>query len=103
MDPVEICAEKIWACNERFRYRDFYDLFHLVKVLRIDLNEFIKILPFKEIRRPITKENILKNLSYAIKEIENASDSVFYKETISNTKLVGFFQAIKLNEIQANI
>ena len=50
MDPIEICAEKIRACNDRFRYRDFYDLFFLVNQLNLNLQTVVKLIPQKEIR-----------------------------------------------------
>ena len=99
MDPIEICAEKIRACNERFRYRDFYDLYMLANNLKVNINSSVKILPKKEIRKNISKANILKNLNYALGEINEKSDAVFYKIQIEKKDLVSFFKNLEIPKI----
>jgi predicted nucleotidyltransferase component of viral defense system len=103
MDPIEICAEKIRACNERFRYRDFYDLFMLLKYLQIDIEQAIKILPKKEIRKDISKVNVLKHLDYALEEISKNSDTVYYKEKCENSDLKNFFNKLQIPDLAKNI
>ena len=102
MDPIEICAEKIRACNERFRYRDFYDLYLLTDKLNISINRSIKILPKKEIRKTIQKENLLKNLHYALEEVAEKSDTIAYRYKISNKKLINFIKDLKIPKILKN-
>ncbi len=102
MDPVEICAEKLRACNERFRYRDFYDLYLMVKKVGVDIYESIEILPHKEVRKDITKGNILQNLKYTFNEIRTSPDNIYYKEMIDKSELLAFFEGIKINNIPHN-
>jgi predicted nucleotidyltransferase component of viral defense system len=103
MDPIEICAEKIRACNDRFRYRDFYDLYMMVNILNLQILDSIDILPQKEIRKDISKQNILNNLKYAIEEVSSKSDTVYYKEEISSTDLSNFFGSLDIPVLNKNI
>jgi predicted nucleotidyltransferase component of viral defense system len=61
MDMREICAEKIRAMNERFRYRDFYDFGMMMRELELDLNEVVGLLEHKELRKPLLRENIMEH------------------------------------------
>lgn len=61
MDEREICAEKLRALSQRVRYRDFYDLYYLIKERKVVLNEATDLLQRKEARTPIIASNIQKN------------------------------------------
>ena len=103
MNPVEICAEKIRATNDRFRYRDFYDLYMLSNKYAIDLAESVKIISKKEIRKPISKSNIIRNLSYALGEENNKSTLIFYKEEIPKEKIEAFFENLSVPDFKSNV
>lgn len=103
MDPVEICAEKIRSANDRFRYRDFYDLFMLSNKYGIDLSEPVKIISKKEIRKPISRSNIIKNLNYALGEKDYRSNSIFYKEEIPEGKIKAFFENLIIPDFKPNV
>jgi len=65
IDIREIAAEKIRAMSERIRYRDFYDFVMIAKKLSINFNEILDLVREKEIRFPISKNNILNNWNLA--------------------------------------
>ena len=103
MNPIEICAEKIRATNDRFRYRDFYDLYMLSNKYAIDLAESVKIISKKEIRKPISKSNIIRNLSYVLGEENDKSNLVFYKEEIPKEKIGSFFENLNIPDFKSNV
>jgi len=103
MDPLEICAEKIRACNDRFRYRDFYDLFMLFNSLKIDTNKAISLIPKKEIRNTISKANIVKNLELALGEFSKKGNTVFYKEEIKPQNLKSFISSLNVPSYHPNV
>jgi len=61
LDIKEMCAEKIRAMNERFRYRDFYDFGMIMKEFKFDLSAIVELLSRKEIRKPLALKNILEH------------------------------------------
>jgi len=103
MDPIEICAEKLRACNDRFRYRDFYDLYMMVKTLDLNLQHAITLIPKKEIRKPFSKKNIINNLNLALNEISKEDDTVIYKKNISVKDMIEFFNSFKLPTLKTPI
>ncbi len=103
MDPIEICAEKIRACNDRFRYRDYYDLYMMVNVYGVNISEAIKIIPRKEVRKRIDKNNILRNLSYALKEVSTKADTVYYKKEVKSDNLKNFFKGVEITNYNPNV
>ncbi len=103
MDPVEICAEKLRACNDRFRYRDFYDLYMMITKLNINIKNSISLIPQKEIRKPFSKENILRNFALALNEISMEADTVTYKEVLNTEILKKFFEELNLSPLQPNV
>lgn len=103
MDPIEICAEKIRACNDRFRYRDFYDLYLMVNEFGVEIKNSIEILPKKEIRKDISQDNIINNLKYALEEISEKSDTVYYKREIDSIELARFFQQLTIPKLKRKI
>ncbi len=103
MDPMEICAEKLRACNDRFRYRDFYDLYMMLSVLDIDIKQAIGLISQKEIRKPFSKDNIIENLNLALGEIAKSGDTVTYKEPIEFDELKKFFNNLELPILETNV
>jgi len=65
MDIKEICAEKIRAMNDRYRYRDFYDFGMIMKKFNLDLPAIVELMKRKEIRKPISLKNILEHWQLA--------------------------------------
>jgi predicted nucleotidyltransferase component of viral defense system len=61
MDIQEMCSEKIRAMNDRFRYRDFYDFGMIMKKYKFDLSAIMELLKRKEIRKPLSLNNILEH------------------------------------------
>jgi predicted nucleotidyltransferase component of viral defense system len=103
MDPIEICAEKLRACNDRFRYRDFYDLYMMAKTLNLNIKKAIALIPKKEIRKPFSKKNIINNLNLALNEISKGDDTVIYKKSISKRNITEFFNSLTLPTIETPI
>ncbi len=103
MDPTEICTEKLRACNDRFRYRDFYDLYMMEKTLDINLKDAIALIPKKEIRKPFSKKNVIENLNFALNEISKKEDTVIYKEAIDKKELIKFFNSFELPTLKINV
>lgn len=84
MDIREIYAEKIRAMSQRARYRDFYDFYLVTQEYHIDLEETVRLVQKKEIRRPISKTAILRNWRTASTHRRDEIDLVFYRHYISN-------------------
>jgi len=103
MSPVEICAEKIRACNDRFRYRDFYDLFMLINLLNIDTQKAISLIPQKEIRNPISKANINKNLELALTEFSQRGGTIFYRNKIKTKDIKSFISSMNVPSYKPNM
>ncbi len=103
MDSVEICAEKIRACNDRFRYRDFYDLYMMTTGLDIKTEKYLKLLPKKEIRHDVGKDKILRNLNLALDEVSKSGDTVEYKKNVAIDKLRNFFENLAIPSLKSNI
>lgn len=61
LDIQEMCAEKIRAMNDRFRYRDFYDFGMIMKAFKFDLSIIVELIKRKEIRKPLSLKNILEH------------------------------------------
>ena len=87
MDEREICAEKIRAASDRSRYRDFYDLYLMRKQFQFDMKEVVWLVRQKEIRRPISKESMLRNFSNAAVEREQELSRVYYAHEIDGKEI----------------
>ena len=85
MDIREICAEKIRAMSDRARYRDFFDFYLIVNNYNFDLQEILGYVQQKEIRKLISKSNILQNwiLTKAQKEVER--QIIYYSHSIEDS------------------
>ena len=103
MDHIEICAEKLRACNDRFRYRDFYDLYMMVTILNIDVEKAVALVPQKEIRKSFSKNNIIENLNLALGEISTSGDTVTYEKPVEPNKLKGFFNKLEVPVLEPNV
>jgi predicted nucleotidyltransferase component of viral defense system len=103
MDSTEICTEKLRACNDRFRYRDFYDLYMIVKTLDLNLKDIISLIPQKEIRKPFSKKNVTENLNFALNEISEEGDTVSYEKDIARENLIKFFNSLKLPTLMPSV
>lgn len=102
MDPVEICSEKIRASAQRARYRDFYDLHFLINELRINLEESIKLLRKKEIRYPVTPENISSNWNIAQDQMERDIGSIYISKDIPATEIDTLVRSMRFGDIEPN-
>lgn len=99
MDIKEICAEKIRAANERSRYRDFYDLFLILKEFEFSMEEIIDLITQKEIRKTINKKLMLSNLKNALKEKEGELNRVYYAKDINEKDLDDMIKSLPLELI----
>ncbi len=96
MDAKEICAEKIRATGERARYRDFYDLFLLLKKFKFNLQEIKDLINQKEIRNPITDITIAANWTVAKKEKERELESIYYAGDVSDSNIEAMIDKIRI-------
>lgn len=89
MDIREIAAEKLRAMNDRVRYRDFYDFYLITEQIKPNFSEVFKLVKQKEVRKEITKENILANWKTAQQEKQKEFGIVYYnKEVFDNDQLI---------------
>ena len=100
MDIKEICAEKIRAMSDRARYRDFYDLFLVLRDFKLDIKAIIGLIKQKEIRRPITKASILANWETAKKEKEKEVARIYYSKAVSDSDIEKMIDSFGINEIK---
>jgi predicted nucleotidyltransferase component of viral defense system len=99
MDVREICAEKIRAMNDRARYRDFYDLFLLTETHLIDLDEVVTYIGKKEIRKPITKANILHNWSVVGTQKVEEMSQIYYARKLEDVQIINLIDKLPFVEI----
>jgi len=100
MDIKEICAEKIRAANDRARYRDFYDLFLILEKYQLDLDEIVGYIKQKEIRKPLTKNNIKNNWAMigAQKEIE--MNQIYYSRKIEDGEIKAMIETLPFTSLE---
>lgn len=99
MDIREISAEKIRAMSDRIRYRDFYDFVMIVKKLTINLEEVIDLVREKEIRKPISHENILNNWNLAKQEKQQDITRIYYTEELNDQEIENELKKLKFDVI----
>ena len=87
MDIREIVAEKVRATSDRARYRDFYDLFQIIKNHKIDLKEILELVKQKEVRKEISQKSRLANWAIAKQEKSGESQSIYYSEEVADSKI----------------
>ncbi len=102
MDVREIVAEKIRAANDRARYRDFYDLFQILKNFKINLLEITKLIKQKEVRKSISQKSILANWAVAKQEKIGESQSIHYSEVVEDQKIEEMIEGIDVGTIGVN-
>lgn len=99
MDIREISAEKIRAMSDRARYRDFYDLYWIIKNYNLDTCEIVAYISMKEIRQPITKASILRNWEVVGTQISTEMNQVFYKLHVDNQLIKKLIDDLPFSEI----
>lgn len=102
MDIREICAEKIRAMSDRFRYRDFYDFYQILKNFDINLDEIVELVKKKEIRKPISKKKILENWQVVKKDKQAEYSSLHYKEDVFDEEIEKAIQKLTFDELPRN-
>jgi predicted nucleotidyltransferase component of viral defense system len=102
MDIREICAEKIRASSERVRYRDFYDLFWIMKNYELDLREIVKIIQQKEVRKPLSQQSILINWENARLEKGGDSQRIYYTEKVDNLEMEEMLKKLDIGIIKSS-
>lgn len=85
MDIREICAEKIRAMSDRARYRDFFDVYLILKTHNLDLQEILGYVQQKEVRKPITKASILRNWKMTEEQKEVEKQAIYYSQPIEDS------------------
>jgi len=100
MDIREIAAEKIRAMNDRVRYRDFYDFAMIVKKLDVDMIEVVDLVRRKEIRKTISKKNILENWKLAKQEKQHEFASIYYSEELDDSEAEVILKSLDFIEIK---
>jgi len=88
MDEKEICAEKIRAMSGRARYRDFYDMYWLLDKFKLNLEEIVGYVKQKEIRKPITKENIKNNWGVIGTQKVQEMNQIYYSREVDDTEIL---------------
>lgn len=87
MDIKEIAAEKIRAMNDRARYRDFYDFIMILRYIKINIDETIDLVKEKEIRKTISKNNILFNWNIAKKDKQADEQNIYFIEELQDSEI----------------
>lgn len=70
--------------SDRARYRDFYDMYLLVRELDIDFDEVVALLRRKEIRQPVRRENVLTNWQVAQRFKSEDMATILVKEPVAD-------------------
>jgi len=99
MDIREICAEKIRAMSDRARYRDFFDMYLILKMHNLDLDEILEYIRQKEIRKPISKVNILRNWELTRAQKEAEIKTVYYSQPIEDSLIEEMIRSLPIDEI----
>jgi predicted nucleotidyltransferase component of viral defense system len=99
MNPKEICAEKIRAVSQRARYRDFYDLYFLIKEFDVNFYEVVNILKMKEIRSPITVANIAENWAIAKEQLVGDLGAIYCSEELAIKDIEDLIQIMQFEDI----
>lgn len=100
MDIREMVAEKIRAISDRARYRDFYDLFQILKNYKIDLKEIVELIKQKEVRKPISQESMLANWEIAKQEKIGESQKIYYSKEIAGLEIEQMLKKIDIGTIE---
>ncbi len=101
MDIREICAEKIRAMSDRARYRDFYDFYQILTNFDINLDEIVRLIKQKEVRKPITKKSTMQNWQLAKQDKLSDEGRIYYKVSISEQKIEEVLNKLPFEVIKA--
>jgi predicted nucleotidyltransferase component of viral defense system len=99
MDVREICAEKLRAMSDRSRYRDFYDMYWLLRDIAPNFDEVVTLLRQKEVRRTIRRGYILGNWREAQRFKQADVATIFVREPIDDTKILAMIQEFNFDSI----
>ena len=99
MDPLEIAAEKIRACAQRSRYRDFYDLYLMMEKFKFDIKEVLLLVRRKEVRSPISPRAIKENWNDALIERTGGIARIYYSREIDDKDLGRMVNSLNFAEI----
>ncbi|MDO8625902.1 MAG: nucleotidyl transferase AbiEii/AbiGii toxin family protein [Candidatus Magasanikbacteria bacterium] len=99
MDIREVAAEKIRAMSDRARYRDFYDLFSLLRDFTINLPEIIGYIKQKEIRRPVTKTSIKNNWLVIATQKEAEMRQIYFSRPVEDSDIETLIKNLPFEEI----
>lgn len=99
MDIREIVAEKLRATSDRAKYRDFYDLFQILKNYNPDLKEITEIIKQKEVRKTISQKSRLANWKIAKQEKIGESQSIYYSEEVKDEEIEKMLKNINIATI----
>lgn len=99
MDIREICAEKIRAMNERYRYRDFYDFGMIMRKFNFNLSEIVDLLRTKELRKSLAHDTIMEHWKLARNAKQKDIEQIYVSEEIPDTEIAGFLQKIQTDRI----
>jgi len=99
MDIREICAEKIRAMSGRARFRDFYDVFMILKTHQLNLEEITSYIQQKEIRQPISKKKIIKNWEITKDQKESEKKIIFYSRPVEDQQIQEMIHNLPFNII----
>ncbi len=99
MDAREICAEKLRAMSDRSRYRDFYDMYFILREIRPNFDEVVDLLRQKEIRKPILKDQILANWQQAQQLKQKDIVTIYLKEQVDDAEISEMIQGFDFEPI----
>ena len=99
MDLLEIAAEKIRAAATRARYRDFYDLYLILENPEIKVAQAVHLLRQKEIRAPISPNQIQANWQQAQREANDDLRAIHCSRQIEHGALTEIVQQLKFEPI----
>jgi len=102
MDVREICAEKLRAMSDRARYRDFYDMYLLLRDLHIDFAEIVALLRQKEIRQPVRKEKILANWQIAQRFKQSDLATILVKRPVDDALISAMLSGFDFAPVARN-
>jgi len=99
MDVREICAEKLRAMSDRARYRDFYDMYLILREMSPDFEEVVALLRQKEIRSPIQQEKILENWQETQRFKEKDLATIFLREQVDDAMILEMIRGFDFSPI----
>ena len=99
MDVREICAEKLRAMSDRARYRDFYDMYLILRDVKPDFGEAVALLREKEIRETVRRERILENWQMTQQLKQQDVATIFMKELVDDAAILEMIRGFHFSPI----